>query len=264
MPLVPYNLKTLKRAMTLAKNAIKASGEERNGRILTLSCPDLIAKRSDLEEIFERSFVTLPVRHDAEKILNWHKAHARTLQVFDTSHLFNQLGFEHTVIDLVNSRPSSVGEVWVHDLSEPIEQPMKDILDKKFDIVFDCISNQCFNVAQVWKTMVECCRVGGLILSVTPVQMINQGFWDISPTTYQDFFRNNGFDIIEHSMVVGVYEQKHKIEFNNEQWFKRMRDVPDDAMNLFLASRRVAVPVQWPVMSKFIKYPDCLLDNYNR
>jgi poly-gamma-glutamate synthesis protein (capsule biosynthesis protein) len=37
--------------------------------------------------------------------------------------------------------------------------------------------------------MLRCCRVGGYILSVTPVQMVNQGFWNISPTAYHGFIR---------------------------------------------------------------------------
>ncbi len=241
MPLVDYSLKIIKAILSVTDH-----DREQTGRVLCLSHPDVIASVGTLVSIFGAEAASLPIREDGQLSINWHKAQAITSEIVDTKALFALLGYEMDAIDITEGRG---GEI-IHDLSTPLPEQYRG----KYDLVFDCISNQCFNVAQVWANMVMACRVGGSVLSVTPVTMINQGFWDVSPTAYHDFFTANGMKI-SYRAIHGVYSSKGEVVLDP---VIRCRGVPEDTMNCVFGLKLADVnPVQWPVMAKFRRYPQC-------
>ena len=247
MPLVDYSLNIIKKLIDSVKQQ-----PERTNTVLTLSYPDLVVSRAVLASIFGIGVASaVPDREDSEATINWHKASDITLSIPDTKALFKALGFEMDSIDRVEGR----GGEMIHDLSDPLPDSW---LDNFYDIVFDCISNQCFNIAQVWSTMVSCCRVGGYILSVTPVTMVNQGFWCVNPAAYADFARANDLEIVSREVVVGVYTKQGTIDIGP---VRRHRNVPDDAMNVVVMQKKKHThkPI-WPIMSKFRVYPKCQIE----
>lgn len=247
MPLVDYSLRIIKDLIARVEQQ-----PERTNTVLTLSYPDLIISRIMLADIFGPATVSVvPDREDSAATINWHKAHSITKSVLDTAALFKALGFEMESIDRTEGRG---GEI-IHDLSEPLVGWAQG---DHYDIVFDCISNQCFNVAQVWANMVFCCRVGGYVLSVTPVTMVNQGFWCVNPAAYDDFARANDLEIVSREVVVGVYTKQGTIDIGP---VRRHRNVPDDAMNVVVMQKKKHThkPI-WPIMSKFRVYPKCQIE----
>lgn len=245
MPFVPYNLAIVAEVL---RNL--ATDDQKTNKILTLSYPDLIATSHDIVTQFSSAVMPLPVRKDSNATLQWHKQ-PQLGEVFDTKALFAKLGYQMDALDRAVGRG---GEV-LHDLSDPLspDHPFRN----SYDLVFDCISNQVFNVAQAWWTMIECCRVGGYILSVTPVTMVNQGFWNVSPTAYKDFAQANGLEVLSLTGHVGVYRSKSTFMLATTT---RIRNVPDDTMNVVLLRKKEQrdKPV-WPIMTKFQKYPTCHL-----
>lgn len=247
MPLVDYSLRIV---ADLMKKLDKERDASRPGQMLTLACPDVVASRETVRKIFGARVDTVPARKDGQLTINWHKAHSVTKEILDTQSLFNALGYTMTSLDVVEGRG---GEI-MHDLSDPL--PAGSNLHDRFDLVFDCVSNQVFNVAQAWWTLVSCCRVGGYVVSVTPVQMVNQGFWNISPAAYQDFCDANGMSLL-YSNTIGVYTRLAGVQLNTRI---RERGVSDDTMNIAVMQKTEhrSSPA-WPVMSKFKKYPKCQL-----
>lgn len=240
MPLVDYSLQII--ADLLPK---LAKDPRRTGKVLTLSYPDVIASPQTVVKIFGARTRNVTIRDDSDRTVRWHKAAGITSEIVDTKALFAALGYDMTAFDITAGRG---GEI-LHDLSQPL--PTQEH-DDKYDLVFDCITNQCFNVAEAWRTMLRCCRVGGYILSVTPVQMVNQGFWNISPTAYHDFAEANHCSIT-HRAIVGVYTLKSEMILDA---MLRQRDVLDDTMNVVVLQKQEATPnVVWPVMKKFQLYP---------
>lgn len=246
MPLVDYSLEIVARVL----REVDAE-PARTGRVLCLSTPDVIAARATVRGIFGPAVDGVPARPDSDAIANWHKAQHITREVLDTRALFQALGYEMDAVD----RTAGRGGELLHDLSDPMpaDWPGRGA----YDLVFDCISNQVFNVAQAWWTMVSACRVGGRILSVTPVTMVNQGFWDVSPAAYRDFCDANGL-ALDYRSILGVYVRCLPAETLGT--YRRERRVPDDTMNVALMTKVEARdrPV-WPVMTKFKNHPTCSL-----
>lgn len=244
MALVPYSLNLIRPIL----KTLRHDRAPERPRVLTFSQPDIIANVDHVIRIFaEEIGDKVPViREDTPAILNWHKAHSITDRIIDTPWLFETLGCDYWCIDVAKGR----GREELMDLSYPVPLELRGM----FDFIFDCISNQCFNVAQAMANAWESCKVGGYVLHITPVQQVNQGFWSVSPTTYHDFYEANHGDIVTYRFPVGTYAATDEVTL--EPWI-RCRDVPDDTMNMVLVRKLKDAPITWPIMKKFQLRPDC-------
>lgn len=254
MPLTHYSLETigqvLDRLDTLDREADRLPGRR---RMLAFSCPDVIVDPTNLVQNvlpgrLKGKKLALDPRSD--QILNWHNARWVTQEVVDTVDLFDALNCDLTSLDIVRGRGSEV----IQDMNEPLPR----VHHQQYDIVFDCISNQVFNVAEVMRSAALAVKVGGCVLHVTPAASPNQGFWSVSPTAYHDFYELNDFEVTERYAVVDFYQRKLTVELRQD-W--RERGIPDDTVNVVLATKlkhREPHRIQWPIMNKFRKNPNCL------
>lgn len=237
MPFTHYNLPLVMKALRWS----------RGKKLATLSCPDLILRPQELRRVFGPSIDKAADRPDSAAIIGWHKAH-KILDgsaVKDTWEAFDGIGVELTAFDVFPGR----GRETLHDLSTPV--PVE--YHNRFDVLFDCIGNQCFDVAQVMRNCLAIVRDGGYIVHCLPVTMANQGFYDISPTLFWDFYGDNGAEVLKHRLVVGVHRDKGHVEFDPHT---RLKNLPDNTMNLVLVRKNSTVPYTAPVMRKFRRYPD--------
>lgn len=240
MPLTEYSLELVHHALTLARADLA-----RTGKVLCLSTPDVIAKPARVEEMFGLAAGSLSIRADSAAIIGWHKAKRITELVVDTAALFAAVGFEMTALDIVEGRGNEV----IHDLSQPLPSEHRG----RYDLVFDCVSNQVFRASEAMASVAAAVRVGGYALHVIPVTMVNQGFWCVSPTAYHDFYGANGFTLVVCRAVRGVYEHLEELSLHP---LRRERNVPDDVMNVVLARKDKEVsPAVWPMMTKFLLKP---------
>ncbi len=243
MPLVNYSLRIMKETL----DKIDAD-PLKTGRVLTLAIPDVVASIATVTEIFGDRVRGVALRSDSDATINWHKARAITDKIVDTKALFLALGYQMDAVDQVEGRG---GEI-IHDLNRPLAWEF----DNQYDFVFDCISNQVFTVGMCWSNMITACRVGGYVLSVTPMQMVNQGFWNVSPAAYYDFCAANDMEL-EYKAVCGVYGNKGYVPVDP---VIRQRNIPDDTMNVALMRKtkhREFKDIVYPNMTKFKKYPTC-------
>lgn len=247
MPLVEYSVEVIRDLIV----ALRREGRH-SLNVLSLSHPDLVIRPTRLTQIFSGVLFNrekLKIREDSDAITGWHKARKLTAEIVDTASFFAALNCRFTAVDIVEGRG---GEV-IHDLNEP--WPAGFLKGRGYDLVFDCISNQCFNVAQAMKNAWEATAVGGYCFHVIPTLMVNQGFWNVSPTTYTDFYAANHGELVRFEHVVGVYGRNDTVTLD-KTW--RVRGVADDTMNVVLAKKLRDEPVWWPIMSKFQVYPTCL------
>lgn len=242
MPLVPYSLQLVRDCLSRLKNDPASTG-----RVLCLSCPDVIVPPDRLVQIVGPAASALGYRPDSKGILNWHKAAGYMPGVVDTAELFALMGWQLTAVDVAAGRG---GEI-LHDLC----YPLPGSFEKQFDLVFDCISNQVFDVAAAWRNMAYAVRPGGYVVSVTPVRMTNQGFWSVCPSAYAGFFKSWNDTRLEHRN--GVYGDPPTVTLDPTV---RVRDVDDAVMNVLSARRPTTDPEPaTPMLAKFIRYPDCKL-----
>jgi len=245
MPLVEYSLVALK--------AVMDRQELRSHRsILCFSYPDVIVPQARLVEIFGDRVKGLPIRNDSQKTVEWHKAQGILTDVVDTAALFDRLGYKFRCIDVTEGR----GGEFIHDLSEWV-RPGWGYHGN--DIVFDCISHQVFNVATAWFNMASVCRPGGAVVSVTALNLVNNGYWNISPAAYHDFFEKKLKFECHYRAVSTKYGKAETVPTDP---VTRLRNVPDDAVNLFVGYKPddCTLPidptdVKWPTMTKFDRFP---------
>lgn len=247
MALVPYSLRLIRPLLKTLRHDL-----QRRPRVLTFSYPDVIASVDDVRTIFREELgdKEMEFRPDTAEILNWHKAHSITDRVVDTAWLFNALGCDYAAVDLTEGR----GGEFLHDLSHSFPQDFRRRYPEQFDFIFDCISNQCFNVAQAMANAWDVCKVGGYVMHITPVQQVNQGFWNVSPTAYYDFYEANHGEIVTYRHPVGTYVDADEVKL--ESWI-RCRGVLDDTMNMILVRKLKDTCIHWPIMKKFQLRPDC-------
>ena len=94
-------------------------------------------------------------------------------------------GFKHyDDIDFVADEGVSI----VHDMNLPYA-------GGKYDLVLECgTMEHIFDIAQVFKNVIQLCKVGGTVCHISPLTWINHGFYNFSLTLFYDVYRNNGFE----------------------------------------------------------------------
>ena len=103
-----------------------------------------------------------------------------------TRELFPALGFsEYHDLD-INPEPGGIRQ----DLNEPVPAELHD----RFDLVFEAGTiEHIFNVRSVFENIIVMLKKGGLVFHLSPLDMINHGFYNFSPTLFIDVYRYNGF-----------------------------------------------------------------------
>lgn len=215
---------------------------------LSLSYQDVVATDAELVAELGDAALALPIRPDSKLITDWHKCEAITTKIPDWHELLRMLRFDPLSVDIVNAR----GCEQLMDLNMPVVPRHYE----QYACVLDNVAHHCFDVVQALKNIVAMPRIGGFVLHVTPLGMINHGFYSISPTLLHDVYTNNGYEVISHTgyVVNRTGEPCAPVEIDPT---RRMKKVPDDAMQLFLARRRgVRRPFCYPVQSKFARHPN--------
>jgi hypothetical protein len=171
-----------------------------NPKILLLGYQDLVVSDNELKQIFGANidFKQLKIREDSERIIKWHKARHLS-KIYDTFSLFEQLDCELTISDIEAIRG---GEIII-DLNVPLKT------SNKYNIVFDGgTMEHCFNIGQAIQNIIELTEIDGYILHGNPLQMMNHGFYNISPTLYWDVYNQNGHKV--HSLKIQVGDSDAK------------------------------------------------------
>jgi len=78
-----------------------------------------------------------------------------------------------------------------------------DVIGEPFDFVVEFGTvEHVFHMPNALRNMFEATKVGGYISLCTPTNnAMNHGFYQISPTLYDDYFRANGFEIIRMQVM---------------------------------------------------------------
>lgn len=174
------------------------------GQALSAGFPDLLIEAD------------LPARDAPElnKLHGWYKP------IPDSREAFRSIGYDLTVIDRAKYEGSEV----VADLNEI------QVLGE-YDLVVDPgTSEHCFNVAQALLNLAGAVKEGGVISQALPMSMFNHGYWNVNPVALLDFYELNGFEV-EQFLIRGIEPLDRK------DLRKRLRGLPDGAVNLILARR---------------------------
>jgi hypothetical protein len=95
-------------------------------------------------------------------------------------------------------------------------------------------------------------KVGGFVIHMNPMTMINHGFFNFSPTFYHDFYGQNGHQLM--APICGLSANGIKVTYAKVDHTRRQR-VTDSAMVLAVVRKQNdSVPI-WPMQSKYLDNP---------
>jgi len=247
MPLVDYSLGLL---LKLMRRREKSSACNR--KILCFSCPDLVIEESRLKSMIGLpAFQKLQWREDSAAIIEWHRSDKIQQRVADTWSLFESLGWTMTAIDVCPSR----GREEPFDLSRPFEHGSPYV--GQYDLVFDVITNQVFNIGIAMRNALLALQVGGISVHVIPMNMTNQGFWRVSPTAYYDYAEENGMTVVHYEAVTGMHTRESAAKVDRA-W--RCKGIPEDTLNFVAMQKHHDREPVWPIMTKFKLHPSIKRD----
>lgn len=213
-------------------------------KVLCFSYPDIIAEPLQIQRLFGRK--DWVYRKDSSEIIEWHKC-KNISQIVDTTDFFEKIGFTPVYADLVKARANEV----IVDLNCSLEK-----IDE-FDLVIDNVMHHCMNIGMALLNIINNVKVGGYVMHVNPLTMINSGFFNICPQFYFSFYtpQISGFDIANYKIchVKGTLLSKNLYPPNP---FKRARNISDDYIQIVVAKKlEDKQDIVWPIQMKFQKYP---------
>lgn len=211
-----------------------------NLKLLFLSYPDLLFDKS----ILPKSIKKIKYRDDSEEILRWHKGYKFLGKIIETVDIFEQLGFQVTVLDIVRARGCEI----LCDLNE------HNAISGEYDIIFDNVLQHVFNCGEAIKSIAQSCKVGGYIYHLNSYMMPNHGFHNFSPEFYSAFYKLNGFEIT--SISVSGKTVNIKVENKGPD----LSRIPQKCKIEVIVKRKYGIFVeqnwQFPIQQKFIDYPN--------
>ena len=214
--------------------------------ICCLGYPDVLVSTEQAKQYLGAEADRLDYRPDSAAIIAWHALEAHLDRVIDAQSLFEVMGMRMTVVDLVASR----GGERIVDLNRLLPSDLTDA----FDIVLDAgTMEHCFNVGQAVCNILAMAKVGGFVIHMNPMTMINHGFFNFSPTFYHDFYGQNGHQLI--APICGVSVTGTKIIHHKIDHTRRQRVSDSITMLMSVARKQNADPPIWPMQSKYLRNP---------
>lgn len=134
-------------------------------------------------------------------------------------------------------------EAWRLDLNAPLP-PLGE-----FDVVINHgTAEHVFDVAQVFRSMHDACKPGGLMIHEAPFTgWLDHGFYCLQPTLFYDMSAANGYELL--SVAIEEIQSKQVIDVESrEAMTALLPNVPNNAM-LYVVLRKAAdapfrVPLQ--------------------
>lgn len=224
-------------------------------KIAMLSYHDIIARPSDVMQCFGKGYNSdIKYRQDSKEIVAWHKAEKITEVVVDTRWLFEHLGFEIDFFDIVQARDN---EIYL-DLNFNIPS----IHRHKYDFVFENCAAQVFNAGTALANTFFLAKKGGIIMHLSPVNMVNHGFYSFSPTLYKDIYDANESEILFYQMFDGIHEIIYSYNIDKNSMLSRPKNLNIKVMQCCIAqvNKEHNTGFKIPTQSKFVKHPMSKLD----
>jgi hypothetical protein len=218
-----------------------------DANVCCLGYPDVLVSQEQAKQALgDEIAARLTYRPDSDQILAWHGLQSKLDRVIDAQSLFAAMGMRFTAIDLVASR----GNERIVDLNCALAPDLMEA----FDVVLDAgTMEHCFNIGQTMRNIVDMAKVGGFVVHLNPMTMINHGFFNFSPTFYYDFYGQNGHPLAAPIHGVSV----NGIEVTSYQLDPIRRQTVEDRNGSIMCVARKAHsrPLVWPMQSKYLKNP---------
>jgi len=152
---------------------------------------------------------------------------------FAIAKIFYQILFAPSLIHSVDFNGTAAA------LKQDLNRPLR--LAHSYDVIINHgTAEHIFNIAQVFKSIHDACKVGGLMIHESPfVGWIDHGFYCLQPTLFYDLAAANGYAIVKVAIesiklggAIAVERREHIADLAAKG------SIPPDAM-LFVVFRKV-------------------------
>jgi|GEM_PF-878058 len=141
-------------------------------------------------------------RDNRDKLLKIHSGNPDLVSTVPTLESFFAL-FGNVNVDVLDYAKYEGSEI-IQDLNDPVP----DELAEKYDFVIDGgATEHVFDIARALMNCARMTKVGGFVYHNVPMNMLNHGFYNMSPTLLCDFYEDNGFETVK---CLGVATGVHK------------------------------------------------------
>lgn len=212
----------------------------------SLSYLDVLIPEPEFRTLMGDEFVdSLSPIADTEALAKSHPGIDLHYQYYETDSVFRSIGLSTTYFDIKAHREIEK----ILDLN--YELPEEHF--RKYDLLIDCGTlEHCFNVGNAFKSMCDMVSKGGLIVTSAPLNSINHGFWNFSPTVYVDGFSQNGFQVLALVILTpGSQGKSPGIVDISGQALSRKLNFPPECGVACIARRESDQPFEIPVQSKY-------------
>jgi hypothetical protein len=197
--------------------------------VLSLGYPDILVPRETLKEIFGV---------DVEGETNFGKWHNVDFPLPESLEFFEKIGCNLKCIDIHASR----GCEEIFDLNYRCDLG-------QYDLVIDGGTiEHCFHIGRALLNSAGAVKVGGRIIQGSPMNMMNHGFYNLSPTLLYDFYTQNDW-AIEQFYAIDRKETIYQIPE------VRRFQAPTESSLFVVAKRITGNPLKIPTQTKYIKNP---------
>jgi SAM-dependent methyltransferase len=210
------------RAM-VAQLMVQAQRRAFSGHVLQLGKQDIWVDDHELAEIALRKSCNLKCDDRPELVVSQFLDRKK---VISDAYFFKSLGF-----DQVSSLDASnfEGATCVHDLNK---RPLPDNLRESFDVIYDLGTlEHIFHLPNVLANIHDMLKVGGYVVHGAPcANAFQHGFYMFSPCFFFDYYRANGYELIESDLV------RYKVNWKQELVDCEILECAPDSEQLALLS----------------------------
>ena len=197
----------------------------KGAKVLCLGYPDIICTADHIEKAFG---------FRPKKFTNQNERHRLKEKLPESFEFFEHMGATLECVDY----HQTTGDEKIVDLNEPHDLG-------KFDLVLDPGTlEHCFNIGQAIINASQAVKVGGRILHLSPMTMMNHGFYNICPTFFHDFYGQNNWEI---TTLEPLNASSMRFEFMSR--FSPAMEY----MLCCMALRRTEALMGYPIQSKYIQ-----------
>lgn len=196
----------------------------KGARVLCLSYPDIVASAEQLKKAFG---------FDTTLFTNRGEVHQVKYNLPETMDVFKKFGADMECVDVF----PHTGFEKIVDLNYPCDLG-------KYDLVIDPgTMEHCFNIGQAMMNAANAVKAGGHIFHLSPLMMINHGFYNICPTMMFDFYTQNDWEISTLEAVNSTnikFHEIHRFHMNVEY------------ILCCFAKRKTEAALKFPMQSKYL------------
>ena len=196
-----------------------------NAKVLSLGYPDLAVSAEEIERLFG---------YTPNKFTEANKWHGLKDPCPDTLELFQRLGSELTIVDFTpETGTEKIADLnYSHDFG-------------KFDLVIDSGTlEHCFNIGQAFLNAVNAVKVGGAIFHLSPLDILNHGFYNLNPTLFHDFYYQNEWDMKE----LKIMPSHNPVTHITDRFTLHVEHIVR-----VLVERTHDRPLKYPIQTKYLK-----------